>query len=309
MNGAQGSVLASAWERARSPAAQTFVTDLVALGLGLLTSVQLARWLGPEGRGELAAAMLWPMMLVYLSSVGQKEATIYFSARKGSDLRPVFGAVSLFAAVQSVLAVGVGYLLLPWLLSQQGPDVVQTSRTFLWVVPASLLSMYGMSMLQARLHFRAYNALRLVIPSGYAAAVAMLHLAGSLTTTTAVMVQLALNVVVLGGTLALLRVLRVVGFPRWDRELAGQMLGYGAKVHAGDVSQVANLRLDQALLAAWFPPAQLGLYVAAASAASVASLLSTSVRTVLTPRIAQNGGGGGGVRMLQHTFRRYWQLS
>ncbi|GJG89039.1 hypothetical protein tb265_42200 [Gemmatimonadetes bacterium T265] len=295
----------------RSPTVRTFLVNALVLGLGLVSGVQLARGMGPAGRGELAAAWLWPMLLMYLASMGVIQSVVYFAALP--DARPgrVLGTALACATVQSAVGMAVGYVVLPLLLAKQTPQVVANGRAYLWVIPVSLVSQYGLGVLQARLHFTAFNWIRLLTPVGYVVAVLGLERAGVLTASTALRAQLWLNVLVLGATaVALWRTGAVarLGDLRPDRALAGRMLRYGAKVQAGGIPQTANLRMDQALLAAWFPPVQLGLYVAAVSAAGVGDVLSTAVRTVATPSIAQQGAAAG-VRRLQATFRKYALVS
>jgi O-antigen/teichoic acid export membrane protein len=87
------------------------------------------------------------------------------------------------------------------------------------------------------------------------------------------------------------------------------MLKYGAKVHTGDVSGLANQSLDQVLMAAWLPPVYLGLYVVAVSAASVSGIFSGTVQMVATPSITQRKTQTERAAVLQGVFRRYWLLS
>ena len=304
-------VAAAARTALRSPTVRTFLVNALVLGLGLLSGVQLARWMGPAGRGELAAAWLWPMLLMYLASMGIIQSVVYFAALPDANPGRVLGTALACAGVQSAAAMAVGYVVLPVLLAKQAPHVVADGRAYLWVIPVSLVSQYGIGVLQARLHFTAFNWIRLLIPVGYVVAVLALERGGALTASSALRAQLWLNVAVLGATAAALWRTGAVGAWRElrpDRALAGRMLRYGAKVQAGGIPQTANLRMDQALLAAWFPPAQLGLYVAAVSAAGVGDVLSTAVRTVATPAIAQQGAAAG-ARTLQTTFRKYVAVS
>lgn len=291
----------------RSPTVRTFLVNALVLGLGLLSGVQLARGMGPSGRGELAAAWLWPMLLMYLASMGVIQAVVYFAALPDARPARVLGTALACATAQSAVGMAVGYAVLPLLLAHQAPSVIAAGRAYLWVIPVSLASQYGLGVLQARLHFTAFNWIRVLNPAGYVVAVFALQRAGALTPSAALQAQLWLNVLALGATAVALWRTGLVARPgdlRPDRALGGRMLRYGAKVQAGGIPQTANLRMDQALLAAWFPPAQLGLYVAAVSAAGVGDVLSTAVRTVATPSIAQQGAAAG-ARTLQVTFRKY----
>ena len=295
----------------RSPTIRTFLVNALVLGLGLVSGVQLARWMGPAGRGELAAAWLWPMLLMYLASMGVIQAVVYFAALPDAQPARVLGTALACATVQSVAAMAIGYVVLPVLLARQTAAVVAEARAYLWVIPASLVSQYGVALLQARLHFTAYNWIRVLVPAGYVVCVLALKQTGALNVSTALRAQLWLNIAVVGATAVALWRTGAVGRLadlRPDRALADRMLRYGAKVQAGGIPQTANLRMDQALLAAWFPPVQLGLYVAAVSAAGVGDVLTTAVRTVATPSIAQQGAAAG-VLTLQATFRKYVAVS
>jgi O-antigen/teichoic acid export membrane protein len=87
------------------------------------------------------------------------------------------------------------------------------------------------------------------------------------------------------------------------------MVRYGAKVHVGTVSGLANSSLDQVLMAALLPSRYLGLYVAAVAASGVAQVFSLAVQLVSTPSIAQRESEEERTAVLLAVFRRYWILS
>ena len=87
------------------------------------------------------------------------------------------------------------------------------------------------------------------------------------------------------------------------------MLEYGCKIHVGQISGLANLSLDQVLIAALLPPAYLGLYVVAVSSAGLSQMFSQAVQTVTTPGIAQKESEAERAVALQGVFRGYWLLS
>lgn len=294
----------------RLPASfQSFLTNVVILILGLANSVLLSRWLGASGRGEIAAVMLWPVMVSYLASLGVISATVYFAARPGSDPGVVLGNALALALVQTLVAVPAAYLVLPLLLPSQRPGVVSASRVYLLLVPLSLVSQYGCAVLQGRVRFGLTNALRLITPVGYLAGTAALHRRGALTVEAIVALHLVLNAWVMVASLAVLGAARVVSGVGFDLRLSREMLGYGLKVHLGGISQGANLRLDQMLIAAWEPPVALGLYVAAVSASGVAQMLSQAYRMVSMPVIAGHASQSDRLSKLEQVFRGYWALS
>jgi O-antigen/teichoic acid export membrane protein len=293
----------------RSLILRTLITNCGINALGLANSILLSHWLGPVGRGEIAAAMLWPMLLAYLSSMGIISSTSYFAAARGSKLQSIFSNVMALALIQSAVALVIGYLALPYLLHSQSANVINTARLYLLVIPITLTTQYGTSILQGRMHMSAFNWLRTIIPFGYLAGTVALAMTGRLVLLNIVILHLGLAVAMWFGAMAVLLRLGIRPGFRPDVGLGKDMLRYGAKVQVGSVSGQANQSLDQVLMAAWLPPAYLGLYVVAVSSAALSQLFSGSVKMAATPSIAQRESRSERAAVLQGVFRRYWLLS
>jgi O-antigen/teichoic acid export membrane protein len=293
----------------KSPAVRTFVTNSGIIVLGLVNSVLLSRWLGAAGRGEVAAAMLWPTLLIYISSMGMFTATLYFSALPESEAQTIWANGLVLAAGQGLIALPLGFLALPWVLASQSPSVVQAGRLYLAIIPLSLVTQYGISIILGRMLMTAFNALRLIVPVGYLLGVAGLWAAGQLTVRNIIILHLVLNLIALLGVLATLLRAGIRPSLKISGPLLKRMLKYGSKVQIGDISQVFNLRMDQVLMAALLPPAQLGLYVVAVSSAGLSQVLSTTMRMIITPSIARKESESERAAMLEEAFRKYWLLS
>jgi O-antigen/teichoic acid export membrane protein len=289
--------------------AQTIAVNGANLILSFVTAVALARFLGPSGRGELAAAMLWPQALIYVASLGLIEASMYFSARPESKPHIVYTNGLLLTAVQSAVIVPLGFMLMPALLSRQASEIVASSRLFLLVIPISLITQYGMGVLQGRLFLGHYNSLRLVIPAGYLTGILLLAFLDHLSILNVILLHLSLN-----GLVLLLSIIALLGhglLPRLkaDFRLATHMLGYGIKLQAGTVSKIANLRLDQMLMAALLPADQLGLYVTAVSAANLLRVIPVGIGMVLAPSIAGAQRPAAEIHELLPMVSKYWALN
>jgi O-antigen/teichoic acid export membrane protein len=288
---------------------RTLMTNFALTGIGLVNSVLLSRWLGPTGRGEVAAAMLWPTLLVYLSSMGLIVAVTYFAALSESRPQAIFTNAFWLGLVQGTVAILVGFVALPWLLHSQTPGVVSAGRFYLLVIPLSLVIQYGTSILQGKMRIATFNWLRLILPAGYLVGVIILMPVGRLTLLNIILLHLLLNVIVMATTLIVLSRSGVRLSLGIDGPLVRQMLAYGAKIHVGGITGMVNLSFDQVLMAAWLPPNYLGLYVVAVSAAGLAQIFSQAVQMVLTPSITQKESLAERAALLQGAFRRYWLLS
>jgi O-antigen/teichoic acid export membrane protein len=293
----------------RSFVLRTLLTNSGIIALGLTNSILLSRWLGPAGRGEIAAAMLWPTLLVYLSSMGLIASTLYFSALPNSKPRTVISNAIAMAAIQSPFALVLGFVAMPYLLESQSATVVNASRLFLLVIPISLCTQYGISLLQGRLHIKAFNWLRTILPVGYLLGTLGLMATGKLTLLNIVILHLGLNLTALAATLGALIAYNIGPTFQTDKAVAGDMFKYGAKVHVGSVSGLANQSLDQVLMAAWLPPTYLGLYVVAVSAAGLSQIFSQAVQMISTPSITQRKTLLEKTAVLQAVFRKYWVFS
>lgn len=293
----------------RSLILKTLIVNCGINAIGLANSILLSHWLGPVGRGEIAAAMLWPMLLAYLASIGIISSTSYFAAARATKLQPIFTNAMVLVLIQSAVALVIGYIALPYLLHSQSANVISTARLYLLVIPITLSTQYGTSILQGRMHMLAYNWLRVIIPFGYLTGTVALAMAGRLVLLNIVILHLGLGVATWLGAMAVLfrSGIRLSFQP--DVPLAKDMLSYGAKVQVGNVSGLANQSLDQVLMAAWLPPAYLGLYVVAVSSAALSQVFSQAVRMVATPSITQRESRSERAAVLQGVFRRYWLLS
>lgn len=293
----------------RSNVAQIFATNVGITGIGFLNSMLLARWLGSTGRGELAAAFLWPTMLIYLCAFGLIPAVTYFTALPDSSPGTVTGSALSCAVWQGALALAVGYILIPLLLHRQSQQVIADSRLYLSVVPLQIAVQYVQGVLQGKLHFRFLNGLRAIVPGGYLLGTLMLHRADLLSVRNIVLLHMMLQLLVLLCTIYVSRCLGFLAGLRIDRGLVKKLLGYGGKVYSGEVTGTANLRLDQILMAALFPPRMLGLYVVAVSSSSIAEMFASAVRTVSSPRIAAIATSGERRTQLVSTLRKYLDIS
>jgi len=293
----------------RSLIVRTFITNSGINAMGLLNSVLLARWLGPSGRGEIAAAMLWPGLLIYLSSMGLIVATTYFSSLANSKPRIVLNSAFWMGGILSGTALPIGFVLMPWFLKSQNAEVIAASRWYLIVIPISLLTQFGLGVLQGRMRIAELNWLRTIIPAGYFLGTIALLAFNRLSLNNIIALHLCLNVVVFMATLIVLRRIGVGLGVQTDFDLSKNMLSYGFKAHVGQISGLANITLDQVLMAAWLPPAYLGLYVVAVSSAGLSQMFAGAVQTVSMPSIAKGESHSERGECLRVVFRKYWILS
>ena len=260
--------------------------SLLIQALNVLTGILLARELGPTGRGELAAAILWPSLLASIGSLGVTEATTVFTARRGSSTGTLTGTMLALAAMQTVVLLPLGYVVVLLVLSQHGDETVDAALIYLPFIPITLLTMMLMSVLNGLQRFREFHLLRISLNVAIAVGLVAVAVAGQLTVTAAVVVYLVTNAGVLAATaLALARARRMT--LSFDRSLLREVVVFGLKSHTAAVAGQLNSRLDQLLISAFLAPARLGLYVIGVTLSSLTVLLGQSVAMVALPSVAE----------------------
>jgi O-antigen/teichoic acid export membrane protein len=277
-------------DRLRAQASGAATSSLVATALiqvlNVVTGIILARTLGPSGRGELAAVILWPTLLWTVGNLGVVDAVTFHSARRTGPRRSIVSASLALALVQSVILIAIGLVLVPLVLARQEASVVRDCLIFLASVPTSLVTLYLGSVLNGTHRYVAFNVVRATVFVGNAAGLVALAIASELTVTSAMYAYLASQVLTV--LIAAIFVLPSTGPPsRPERPLAREMLAYGWRVQLSTISNLLNERVDQLVISIVLAPASLGLYVVAWTMTGLSYMIGYSVTFAALPRVAQ----------------------
>jgi O-antigen/teichoic acid export membrane protein len=257
--------------------------------LNVVTGVLLARTLGPMGRGELAAILLWPTILSAVGNLGVMDAATYYSARSETGVGTIVGSSLVLGACQSAFLAGLGVLVLPLVLSNYEKDVLHTAFLFLCFIPVNILTLNLAGVMNGLHRFVWFQSLRLLVIGATALGLVSLALAHALTLRTAVLVYLTANLMTLATAVALFRVADQSAV-RFSLPTARALLSFGVRSHLGNVSGLLNERLDQLVISAILAPTKLGLYVVAVTFTSVTNLVGSSVALVALPTLARLRG-------------------
>src|SRR5206468_3161522 len=120
----------------------------------------------------------------------------YFAAQPESKPGAIFANGLCLGLMQGAVAIIGGFIALPWLLRSQAGSVVGAGRIFLLVIPISLITQYGIGILQGQMRIVAFNWLRVILPAGYLLGTVVLIASGRLALLNIVFLHLLLNVIV-----------------------------------------------------------------------------------------------------------------
>lgn len=278
----------------------TFATSIALHGATMVQGVILARVLGADGRGEFAAIILWPTIIANIGLLGTNLSVTRAAAAAsaaGDDAGPVARAGVLWALILSAVTVAVGLGLLPWLIPEDGGDIMGLAQTFmLWFVPAYILSAHMAGVDQGQARFRRLNFFRLLQPPVNVLFLVALILLGQANLMHCVWVLLAAYWIAALGRLAMLgRQVSIVGRVASMLTLLRQGLPFAL---ANTLNQF-TWRGDRILLLWLLTDRDLGLYAVAFSAASVLADAPRSMGMVSLTIAAQERPREGFARVAQ----------
>lgn len=282
--------------------ASTLLAQLGILGLGVFTGVASARLLGPQGRGELAALILWPSVLLLLFSLGINQAIVFHTGQQRHAISEVWTASALIGLTQSLCVVVVGLLVVPLALHGYSPQVRHLALIFLFVTPFLMMSGYAANLLQGRLDFLSFNVIRAITPLVYALGLAVLVVLRRADLQGVVALQILGSVLAAAGGCWLLFRKGELRFSLKKRVLKS-LLRFGWKTQLATVTSYINQRVDQLLLSLFVSPQELGLYVVAVTVSTALSFFPQA-SAMVTLAAGSNLSPEGARRVIARSFRR-----
>jgi len=260
-------------------------TSVAMQGLNVISGVALARTLGPAGRGELAAVLLWPGILAGVGGLSVAEGVAYFTARDAMPVRATAATALAISTAQALLLVAVGYLMMPVLLGHYGARAVFEGRLYMAALPLLLLGGAGVAILLGKQQWVMVNLVRVAVTAVIVGGLIVLLGQHRLTVLSATWVYVTATL--LGFALPV----GVVAARGWlgarpDRSLVRPVMTFGLKAHVGNMAGQANLNLDKMAIATFLAPRDLGLYSVAVTLSSPLTLIGSSIGFVALPAVA-----------------------
>jgi O-antigen/teichoic acid export membrane protein len=239
------------------------------LGMGILTGILSARILGPEGRGQYVAVIIWPMGIVTLLSCGMNQAIAFNVGRNAFTVSEVATAVTAIGLIQGLLSVSIGLVIIHFVLASYPLIIQHLGMLFVLLTPVLILSGYPANVFQGLQHSLRFNLIRVLPQFVYAGGLVGLYFTHRASLTSVIVFQLAGYVAALGLGVTMIWVVLKPRL-RWDPSAVPRLIDFGYRTQATNLTSYFNQRIDQLALSLLVPPRQLGLY-------AVAVTLSTAV--------------------------------
>jgi O-antigen/teichoic acid export membrane protein len=287
----------------------TTLTNLLILGSNALSGIISARALGPGGRGQLAAAILWSGLVNVVMMAGLPSACCYYIARwpeRRSALARYFRRASLGqAAVMTVLS---GFIFW-WLYLRLHLEASLCVEFTTWAA-GSAIAVYGMCLVQGLEDFRRFNINRAICNGLPLVPMAAMALAVRLTPAEAGAAYLVPAWIAALLSLRWFRQLRRAADQEpLARSETRTIRSYGWRNAASLSSMILNANVDQLVVALLVPVSFLGIYNVASSASSPLPSLVTSLGMVGLPTVAALRGRAKSAATWKALRRAIWTMA
>jgi O-antigen/teichoic acid export membrane protein len=262
---------------------QSLVVKLVVITINTATGIITARMLRPDGRGELAAMILWPVFLTNALTLGLPSSLIFNLRRSPERESHFFSGALVLGLILGVVAGIVGALMLPYWLAQYHSETVLVAQWIMFQAPQCTLILVGRAALEARGEYGKSNATLFFIHFLTLVVLLGLMLAGKMSP------FLATFAYVLNGVPAFVWMmwrLWKIYRPRWDgiTQSIRELLPYGLRAYGIDLLGTLSLQIDQVMVVGFLYPAAMGTYVVALNLSRVLQLFQQAVVMVLFPK-------------------------
>ena len=264
---------------------QSIGSKSLILGLQAATGILTARMLGPAGRGELAAMILWPLFVASVITLGVPSSLIYHLRSRAGERRNLVGSGFAMAAIMGCLAAAAASLILPWWLRQYSPETIRAAQWFLITVPLCSVTLAGRAVLEAEHDFAASNAIQILTPLATLAALLLVLSIRLMNPYTAAVAYVLASLPTF--CFMLFRVRRAgIRVARIQLTAMRQILQYGVRSYGIDVLGTLALQVDQVLVVSLLSADAMGSYVVVLSLSRMLNVFQNSVVMVLFPKAA-----------------------
>lgn len=262
---------------------QILASNTFILGLNVLTGMIIARYLGPEGRGEQAAMIMWPTFLAYTLTLGIPAALVYYMKKKDANQGSLYIASFYMSLILGCVAIAIGSVIIPFWMKGYSNEVIEFATWALIMSPIAMLGSINVATLQSRQEYHLYNFIRYVPVFSTLILLYGLVVTGHVTPFyTSVAYLFPAIPVAIWVTVKLISNYKIK--QKNKMESGKKLLGYGIRSYGTDVAGTFSGYIDQILVVGLLSPSSLGLYVVSLNLSKILNTIQNAITSVLFPK-------------------------
>lgn len=268
----------------------TFQASVLKFGFTLVAGVLVARFLGPEGRGELTAAIYWSHLLAGVLCLSIDEAVTVrmaasdLTAPMGHPINRIGGTGLAVTIILAVIGIIVAVATIPLLLGEERQGLANLAILYaIAFFPLTLIDLHVKAVLQGVSRFATFNFVRLIQPLVYSVGVVAVLLFASLSYQRVAIVML--SALALSVIIGLVCTIRYYGPP--TLVAARDLVSVGTRFHMVNLLGYAAREIDKVVVMTMLSTTEIGLYTVAFTVASIGmGLVVQSITIVMVPAIS-----------------------
>lgn len=259
-----------------------YSTQLVTFGLAFISSIIIARILGPDGKGIYAFVFLVPAIASTIIKMGINSSSVYFIGKRRFAVNRIVGN-ALFYSISSGTLIAVFLLAFVPFINRYYNQNAYSIYLYLTIplIPFLLTIENIYYVLLALRKMILLSGFRIIRPFIYVLSLILFYYFLRLSVYTAITANIiAMFSALFFGFYVLIRDRKFTGLVV-DKEILKETIKYGAKQHLGTIFQFFNYRVDMLIIAALLTQADLGLYSISVLIAEMVWYLPNSIGQIL----------------------------
>jgi O-antigen/teichoic acid export membrane protein len=272
----------------------TFITSIVMVPVGLITSIILARLLGPSGKGSFDLFFATPALLLTLIGFSLPAGITYFVAKKDISLSQLFFGLFPLIFLQGILALCLLIIVNQTKISSAFLPI-EYGYSSIYLIFLILLVTLVMSYLRAiflgKQIINTLNMTDLLLKSGLLLFLLLNFGAYYWFKYSITVVNIVLGNICVMILLIMMLFRKMISLPtavKIEKINLKEIIYYSIPCYFSNAIQFLNYRLDIFLVSLFIGTSGLGLYTIAVSIAQLIWLSSNAIATALFPAIASS---------------------
>lgn len=272
----------------------TFLYTILLNFIAFLSSFIIAKYLGPQGRGEIGLIFIYTQMAMWLAGLGISRGHIYYLNNENDKnlVQKIFTQSVVFSFLTGMAISIILILVIGNMLKGSENLVIKLSKIYAGSIPLIMVGDQIMNILLGLRRYLLFNIQKAVLPVSYALGTIILFLCNRLTVPNLLLVQIFNVFIYLMISIVILNhgyKLRFI----YDYKLFKRSFFFGLKSYPNDLSETANQNIDQLLVAPWVGVYNFGLYTVARSFSAILNIFSSSVYSLIFPEVSNRGSLNG----------------
>jgi O-antigen/teichoic acid export membrane protein len=267
----------------------TLSSKIVAHVLAMVAGIIIARQLGPEGKGILAAVVVVPTFIASFGHFGLPVSNIYYIG-KGKDIGQLFSNSIIFLLIASLLYFTASLVFLPVLNKSyfSGLSSVNISIVVLLLIPFLLAKHFFIDILRGIEKYNEFNYSNVIQHGSRFLLIVFFLLIYGLTVKLALLAMFAALFIANCYCFVIIKKQISLSISRVNWLQFKKNLSFGLREYLGNLFATLNIKIDLLILAAFMDKSLIGIYSVAVALSELFQFVPSSISVVLLPKVAKS---------------------